>query len=231
MGILPHQSGRLPFMSLLMPQSHPTTGPIRFLSPVRFLAHKAEWSAHRNFSPVLFSWWHQATVPVQFDTGVHLWFDRIIHGTPHGSCEMPVRASYRPRTGISDVFHVLRNPYGPVWDPQGCRTAPLWTHKRIDTTRICKNPARASYSAVRGRMGPLRSLHRLFTGCLRAPKLYGARKLIMHGLKLYGPLKGRQNSYGTTQVPYGSREWTYDFCLKQPRNSPATARTGPGSVI
>ena len=30
---------------LVMPQSHPTTGPIQFLSPVRFLARKAEWSA------------------------------------------------------------------------------------------------------------------------------------------------------------------------------------------
>ena len=46
---------------LLMPQSHPTTGPVQFLAPVRFLAHKAEWSARRNFTPVLFSWSHQAT--------------------------------------------------------------------------------------------------------------------------------------------------------------------------
>ena len=42
----------------VMPQSHPTTDPVRFLSPVRFLARKAEWSARRNFTSVLFSWSH-----------------------------------------------------------------------------------------------------------------------------------------------------------------------------
>ena len=45
-------------------------------------------------------------------------------------------------------------PTGPVRGPQGCRTPPLRTRKGIDTTRIGKNPARASYFAVRG--------HRLF---------------------------------------------------------------------
>ena len=94
----------------LMPQSHPTTGPIRFLSPVRFLAREAEWSTRRNFTLVLFSWSHQATGPIWFDAGVHLWFDRIIRRTPHGSRAMPVRASNGHRTGISNVFHILRGP-------------------------------------------------------------------------------------------------------------------------
>ena len=46
------------FPLLVMPQSHPTTDPVRFLSLVRFLARKAEWSARRNFTSVLFSWSH-----------------------------------------------------------------------------------------------------------------------------------------------------------------------------
>ena len=46
---------------------------------------------------------------------------------------------------------------GPVLDPEGRRT----TREGIDTTRICKNPARASYVAVRGPYGPR-------TGCSRA---------------------------------------------------------------
>ena len=120
---------------------------------------------------------------------------------------------------------------GPVRDPQGCRTAPLRTCKGIDTTRIGKNPARASYFAVRGRTGPVRGPHGLFTGCLKSLNPYGARKLIMHALKLYGPRTGRQNSYGAARGPCGPREWTYDFCSKQPVNSPGTARTGPGSVM
>ena len=48
----------LQWSNSFLPQSHPTTGPIRFLSPVRFLARKAEWSAHKNFTSVLFSWSH-----------------------------------------------------------------------------------------------------------------------------------------------------------------------------
>ena len=132
------------------------------------------------------------------------------------------------RTGIFIVFHILRDPYGAR---AGCRTAPLRTRKGIDTTRIGKNPARASYFAVRGRTGPVRGPHGLFTGCLKSLNPYGARKLIMHALKLYGPRTGRQNSYGAARGPCGPREWTYDFCSKQPVNSPGTARTGPGSVM
>ena len=59
-----------------MPQSHPTTDPERFLSPVRYLARKAEWSARRNFTSVLFSWSHQATDPVRLDTTVYLLGER-----------------------------------------------------------------------------------------------------------------------------------------------------------
>ena len=96
----------------IMPQSHPTTGPVRFLSPVRFLARKAEWSARRNFTSVLFSWSHQATGPVRLDTAVHLWFGRMIRRTPRVPRTMPVRASCGPRKGIFNVFHILRGPYG-----------------------------------------------------------------------------------------------------------------------
>ena len=46
----------------------------------------------------------------------------------------------------------------------------------------------------------------------------------MHALKLYGPRTGRQNSYGAARGPCGPREWTYDFCSKQPGNSPYGAR-------
>ena len=89
---------------------HPTTGPVRFLSPVRFLARKAEWSARRNFTSVLFPWSHQATG---------------LTGPARESSMFFI--SYGARTG-------------PVRDPQGCRRAPLRTRKGIDTTMIGKNP-------------------------------------------------------------------------------------------
>ena len=57
------------------------------------------------------------------------------------------------------ISHETRT--GPVRDRQGCRTAPLRTRKEIDTTRMGKNPARASFLAVR--MGPARAVHGLFT--------------------------------------------------------------------
>ena len=141
----------------LMPQSHPTTGPV--LSPVRFLAHKAEWSDRRNFMSVLFSWSHQATGPARLDMAVYLWLGWIIRRTPRVPRAGIVRAPHRN-------LQCFSYPTGPVRDPQGCRTAPLRTRKGIGTTRIGKNPARASYLAVRGRHRPLaapaRAVHRLF---------------------------------------------------------------------
>ena len=169
-----------------MPQSHPATGPVRFLSPAGFLARKAEWSARRNFTSVLFPWSHQATGPVRLDTPAYCWFGRIIRRTPR----VPRTISYGPHTGIFYVFHILRYPCG----------ARAW-------------PARVPY------------------GCLQSQNPYGARKLIMHALKLYGPRTGRQNSYGAARGPYEPHEWTYVFCSKQPVDSPETARTGPGSVM
>ena len=128
--------------------------PVRFLSPIRFLARKAKWSARRNFTSVLFSWSHQATGPVRLDTAAYFWFGWIIRRTPQVARAMPLRASYGPRTGIFNVFHILRGPYeartGPARNPQGCRKAPLRTCKGIDTTILGKNPARASFLAVRG---------------------------------------------------------------------------------
>ena len=126
--------------------------PLRFFSPVRFLARKAEWRARRNFTSVLFSWSHQATGPVRLDTAVYVWFGWIIRRTPRVPRAMPVRASCGPARESSFFSY----PTGPVRDPQGCRTTPLRTRKGIDKTRIGKNPARVSYLAVR-------AVHELFT--------------------------------------------------------------------
>ena len=145
-----------------------------------------------------------------YTCGLVEWFSGL-----HG---YPVRGPNGHRTGPARKSSMLFISYGtrtgPVRDPQGCRTAVLRTRKGIDTTRIDKTPARASYLAPQG----------LFTGCLESLNPYGARKLIMHALKLYGPRTGRQNSYGAARGPCGPREWTYDFCSKQPGNSPYGAR-------
>ena len=98
------------FALRLMPQSHPTTGSIRFLSTVRFVARKTEWSTRRKFTSVLFAWSPQATGPVWLDTSAHLWFEWIIRRTTRVPRAVPRRASHGPRTGIFNVFHILRGP-------------------------------------------------------------------------------------------------------------------------
>ena len=138
--------------------AHPNTGPVRFLSPVRFFARKVEWSARRIFTSVLFSWPHQTTGPARLDTAVHmvhLWFGKMIRRTPR----VPRTGIARAPQGNLQCFSYPTGPVrGPLRDPQGCRTTPLWTRKGIDTTKIDKNPARAWYLAVRGPYG-------LRTGC------------------------------------------------------------------
>ena len=209
----------------VMPQSHPTTDPVQFLAPVPFLICKAEWSAYRNFMPVLFSWSHQAMGPVRFDTAVHLWCDPIICWTPHGPRVMPVRAWYGPRTGISNVFHILRCPCGT----RNGAIPHLYIHLRqLTQPEFIKILQGHFLWPYRAHTGPLQLPHGLFTGCLRSLDLYGACKHIMHALKLYETVR---EAKFFVWGPYRPREWTYNFCLKQPGNSPGTAHTGPGSVM
>ena len=103
-----------------MPQSHPTTGPVRFLSPVRFLARKAEWNAHRNLTSVLFPWSHQAMGPVRLDTAVYLWFGWIIRRTtgiaraPHGNLQCFSYPTGAVRGPCVTRKGAIRRPYGHV---------------------------------------------------------------------------------------------------------------------
>ena len=203
-----------------MPQSHPTPGPVRLLSPVRFLARKAEWRARRNFTSVLFSWSHQATGPIRLETAVRLWFDRMIRRTPR----IPVRCPYGHRTGPARESSMFFIPYGTRKGPCGTRKGTVrhtYGHAReLIQPELTKIPHGRRIWPYGTRTGPLQSPHGLFTGCLGYQNPYGARKLIMHALTLYGPRTGRQNSYGAALGPCGPREWTYDFCTKQSGNSP-----------
>ena len=101
----------------VMPQSHPTTGPARFLAPVRFIALRAVGILHRCRSRGY----------IRLNTAVHLWFDRIIRRTTHRPHAVPIWASYGSHMGISNVFYILRARAGPVRDPKGCCTTPLQT--------------------------------------------------------------------------------------------------------
>ena len=167
--------------SLIMPQSHPTTGPVRFLSPVRFLARKAEWSARRNFTSVLFSWSHQATGPVWPDTAVYLWFGWIIRMTPRVPRAVPVRASC-PHGNLQYFSY----PTGPVRGPCGTRKGAVrrpYGHARdLTQPELEKIPHWCRILPCGARTCPVQFPHGLFTGCLKSLNPYGARKLIMHEL-------------------------------------------------
>ena len=188
-----------------------------FLSPLRFLACKAEWSALRNFTLVLFPWSHQATGPVLLDTAAYLWFGWIIHRTPR----IPLWCPYGHRTGPvweSSMFFI---PYGtrawPTRVPYGALTDTKGNWHNHNWQKSCTG-------VIFGHTGPVRAPYGPHMGCLQSLNPYGARNLIMHALKLYGPRTGRQNSYGVARGSYGLHEWTYDFCSKQPGNCPYGAR-------
>ena len=143
---------------LVMPQSHQTTSPYDFHHPYDFLPVRLSEASvgilRIGAVPVVTSGygprtaWHGCILMVWLNNSQDSMGTRcdvhtgIVRG-PHGNLQC---FSY---------------PTGPVRDPQGYRTAHLRTRKGIDTTIIGKNPARASYLAVRGPYGPL-------TGCSRA---------------------------------------------------------------
>ena len=149
-----------------MPQSHPTTGPVRFISPVRFLARKTEWRARRNFTSVLFSWSHHATVPYGLTRlctyGLVEWFA----GLPGYSVRCPCGHGTGPARESSMFFTSCETRTGPMRDPQGRRTTPLRTRKGIDATRIDKILHGRPIWPYGARTGALRSPHGLLTGCL-----------------------------------------------------------------
>ena len=96
------------------------------ISPVRFFARKAEWSARRNFTSMLFPWSHQVAGPIRLAASAYLRFGWIIRRTPRVPRAMPVWAPFGPRTGVFNVFHILRDPYGarawPARVPNGALT-------------------------------------------------------------------------------------------------------------
>ena len=125
------------------------------------------------------------------------------------------------RTRIVRVLHwnlqCFSYPVGLVRGPCGTRKGavrhPYWHVRKLTQPEFAKIPHGRRNWLYGTHVSPLRSLHGLFTGCLRPLNPYGPCKLIMNALKLYWPRTGRQNSYGP-------RVWTYDFCSKRPLNSP-----------
>ena len=106
-----------------------------------------------------------------------------------------------------------RVPYDALTDTQG-----NWRNQNWQESRT---------GAVFCRTGPTRAPYGLYMGCLKSINPYGARSLIMHALKLYGPHTGRQiptAPHGTCAGPVSGRTifvhnslWT---AREQPVRSP-----------
>ena len=145
----------------------------------------------------------------------YLWFGWIIRRTPGVPCAMPVRASCGPRTGIFNVFHIIWDPYGARAWPASVPYGTLTDTQGIDKIIIGKIPHGRRIWPYGSRAGPTRAVHGLIT--IPTP---GARKLIMHALKLYGSRTGRQNSYGAARGPWVNLRFLFKTAREQPRNSP-----------
>ena len=149
-------------------------------------------------------------------------------GTPCGTRTGIARAPH----GNHQCFSYLTGPVlGPCGTRKGVVRQPYGHVRELTQPELAKLPHVRRIWPYGVRTVPLRAQQGLYTGCLQSLNPYGARKLIMLALKLYGSRTRRQNSYGAARGPCGPREGTYDFCSKQPGNSPGTDRTGPGSVM
>ena len=119
-----------------MPQSHPTTGPVRCLSPVRFLALKAEIRDRRNFTSVLFSWSHQATA--WRSCSLMVWSNNSQStGTPCDACTGIVRA---PRGNLQCFSYITGSARGPYGTCKGAARHPSEQVRELTQPELAKIP-------------------------------------------------------------------------------------------
>ena len=131
------------------------------------------------------------------------------------------------RTGIVRVPHgnlqCLSYPRGPCGTLQGAVRQPYGHVRELTRPELAKLPHWRRIRPYGARTGSLRSPHGLFLGFLRTLNPYGARKLIMHALKLYRPRTGRQirtARHGASAGPVTGRTIFV-------QNSPGTGREQP----
>ena len=195
-------------------------GPRTILSPVRFLARKAEWSARGSFTSVLFPRSHQATGLVRLDTSAYLWFGWIIRRNQRVPRAMPVRAPH----GNLQCFSYPTGPVrGPCVTRKGAVRRPYGHARELTQPRLAKIPHVRRIWPYGALTGPLRSPHGLFTGCLHDQNPYGTRKLIMHALKLrapYGEAKLVRRRTGPVWAPWVDVRFWFKTAREQPVQGP-----------
>ena len=132
------------------------------------------------------------------------------------------------RTGIVRAPHgnhqCFSYPTGPVRGPCGTRKGAIRQScgdaRELTQPELAKLPHGRRIWPYGPRTGPLRAPQGLFMGCLQYLNPYGARKLIMHALKLYGPRTGRQNLYGAARAPWVDVRFLFKTAREQPVRGP-----------
>ena len=129
------------------------------------------------------------------------------------------------RTGIVRALHgnlqCSSYPTGPVRGPcgthKGAVRQPYGHVRKLTQRELSKLPHGHRIWPYGARM---QTPQGLFTGSLQYLNPYGARKLIMHALKLYGPRTGRQNSYGAALGPCVDVRFLFKTAREQPVRGP-----------
>ena len=189
-----------------MPQSHPTTGPYNSYHPYDFLPVRPSEApagilcgccSHGHFRLRPHTAWHGCILVVWMNNS------QDSTGTP---CDAHTGIIWAPHGNL----RCFSFPMGPIQGPcmiyKGAVQRPYGHVRELTQPELAKIPHGHHIWPCRARTGSLQSLHGMFTGCLQYLNPYGARKLIMHALKLYGLCTGRQNSYGAPRGPCGPLE-------------------------
>ena len=134
-----------------------------------------------------------------------------------------MRCTYGHRTGSARESPMFSYPTGLVRGPCGTLMRhPYQLVRELTQPELAKIPHSRRIWPCGARTGHLRSPHRLFTGCLGYVNPYGARKLIMHALRLYGTHTGGK----IRTAPLGARVGPVSGRAIFVENSPGTAHTG-----
>ena len=135
-----------------------------------------------------------------------------------------MRCPYGHRTGPARESSMFFISYGTRTGPcvtrKGAVRRPCGHVRELTQPWLAKIPHGRRIWPHEARTGLLRSPHGLFTGCSQSQNPHGARELIMHALKLYGPRTGRQNSYGAARGPWVDVRFLFKTAREQPVRGP-----------
>ena len=130
--------------------------------------------------------------------------------TPYDACTGVVVAPLGNFQWFSYLLRPVRARAGPARLPHKTYTDMLGYWHNQNLQKSCTGVVCGRTESVR----TLRSPHGLLMVCLRPLNPYGARKLIMHAFKLYGPRTSKENPYGAVQGPGVWCDWGLTWILR-----------------